>query len=298
VSASPLTAASPRGAGVVLPQRVRGAARAIVARLGVSGIAAALLLVFLTVVAVFAPDIRPQDPDLVQLGSTFAGPSSAHWLGTDQSGRDVFSRLIVGARPALLGPLLVVVLATVIGSILAIASAWAGGIIDGIVGRTLDLLFAFPAILLAILAVAVLGASLLAAVIAVGIAYIPYVARVVRSEAVRQRTLPYIAACEAQGQSPARICARHLLPNLLPLIIAQATVSFGYAMIDLSALSFLGFGVQAPAADWGEMVAAGEPGILLHAPVESISASFMIVITVLAFTVLGERLGAPAGRRV
>jgi peptide/nickel transport system permease protein len=273
------------------------ALRSLVARIGWAGVAAGVVLVLLALLALFAPLIAPHDPNLVQLGSVYSAPSREHWLGTDASGRDVLSRLIVGTRPALLGPLLVVSFATAIGTVLAVSSAWRGGIVDALIVRTLDILFAFPAILLAILAVAVFGAGLTAVVMAVGVAYIPYVGRIVRSEAMRQRSLPYITACEAQGQSAARICARHLVPNLLPLIIAQMTVSFGYAMIDLSAISFLGFGVQPPTADWGEMVASGEPGILVHHPIEAMCASAMIVITVLAFTVLGERLGAAKERR-
>lgn len=278
-----------------------GSGRALAAlkrRIGWAGIVAAAVLALLVLIAVFAPWIAPHDPDQVSLGDAYATPSPEHWLGTDATGRDIASRLIIGSRPALLGPLMVVAFATLIGTLVAIAAAWRGGLVDAFSVRILDILFAFPAILLAILSAAVFGAGLTAVVLAIGIAYIPYVARVIRSEAVRQRSLPYITACEAQGQTGLRICLRHLLPNLLPLIVAQMTVSFGYAMIDLSAVSYLGFGVQPPAADWGQMVASGQPGILISQPMEAFSASALIVITVLSFTVLGQRLGAPRERRL
>lgn len=270
----------------------------VAARIGWAGVAAAVTLGLLALLALVAPLVAPHDPNQVSLMDAYAGPSVDHWLGTDASGRDIASRLIVGTRPALVGPLLVVCFATIVGTLLAVVASWRGGAADAVLVRILDIIFAFPAILLAILGAAVFGGGLMVAVIALGIAYIPYVARIVRSEAVRQRSLPYIVACEAQGQSSWRICLRHLGPNLLPLIIAQMTVSFGYAMIDLSAISFLGFGVQPPTADWGQMVASGQPGILRGYPMESLAASALIVIAVLAFTVLGQRLGAPKERRL
>lgn len=272
--------------------------RSAAARIGWAGVAAAVALGLLAVLALVAPLVAPHDPNQVSLMDAYAGPSADHWLGTDASGRDIASRLIVGTRPALAGPLLVVGFATIVGTLLAVVAAWRGGAVDAVLVRILDVIFAFPAILLAILGAAVFGGGLMVAVVALGVAYIPYVARIVRSEAVRQRHLPYIVACEAQGQSSWRICLRHLVPNLLPLIIAQMTVSFGYAMIDLSAISFLGFGVQPPTADWGQMVANGQPGILRGYPMESLAASALIVIAVLAFTVLGQRLGAPRERRL
>jgi peptide/nickel transport system permease protein len=290
--------ATPVPIEVAQPRTTRAPLRAMVERIGWGGVVAAAVLVLLFLMAIFAPLLTPHDPNQVSLGEAYASPSSAHWLGTDATGRDIVSRLIVGSRTALLGPLLVVLFATLVGTSIAVLAAWRGRMTDTIAVRILDILFAFPAILLAILSAAVFGAGLTAVVLAIGIAYIPYVARVIRSEAVRQRSLPYITACEAQGQSALRVCARHLVPNLLPLIIAQMTVSFGYAMIDLSAVSYLGFGVQPPTADWGEMVANGQPGILLGHPAESLSASALIVVAVLAFTVLGQRLGAPKERRL
>jgi energy-coupling factor transporter ATP-binding protein EcfA2 len=162
-----------------------------------------------------------------------------------------------------------------------------------VVSRILDILFAFPGILLAILAIALFGAGLPSAVVALAVAHMPYIARVTRAAAILERGLPYVAALRVHGFSAIQICTRHLLRNLAPLITAQATVSFGYVMVDLAAISFLGLGVQPPSADWGVMVASGEPSILEGHPQQSLCAGILIVITVCAFTILGERLADP-----
>lgn len=261
-----------------------------VSSLSRAGGIAAGVIVFLALVAVLGPVIAPQDPNQVNLLAPFAGPSAAHWLGTDDSGRDLLSRLIVGSRTALLGPLLVVTIAGAAGSALAIASAWYGGWLDAVISRALDILFAFPGILLALVVTAIFSPGLTAAVAALSFGYISYIARVVRSEALRQRRLPYIQACEVQGFSAASICLRHMLPNLFPMIVAQVTISFGYAMVDIAALSYLGLGVQPPTPDWGLMVASGQSSIMRGYPEESLYAGFLIVIAVMAFTVLGDRL--------
>ena len=152
------------------------------------------------------------------------------------------------------------------------------------------MLFAFPGILLAVLAAAVFGPSLTAAATALAVAYTPYVARVLRGAALRERAQQYVAALEVQGFSGAAICLRHLVPNILKLIVAQATVLFGYAMVDLAAISFIGLGVQPPQPDWGVMVAEGENGVLQGYPAESIAAGVAIMIVVIAVNLLGERL--------
>jgi peptide/nickel transport system permease protein len=173
---------------------------------------------------------------------------------------------------------------------MAVAAAWAGGWVDSVISTVLDILFAFPAILLAILAAAVFGAGLTAPTLALAIAYMPYVARVLRGAALRERAREYISALEVQGLSAALICLRHLVPNLMPLIVAQGTLLFGYAMVDFAAISYVGLGVQPPQADWGVMVATGQAGVLQGYPLESISAGLCIVVVVVAVNLLGERL--------
>lgn len=261
-------------------------------RLGLVGYAAVVVIVLLAVMAVFAPVLAPHDPNAIDLLHPFASPSAAHPLGTDDTGRDLLSRLIWGSRTILIGSLVIVALEVALGVPVALASAWKGGYVDGVLSRILDVLFAFPGILLAILVIAFFGAGLRSAVVALAVAHMPYLARVTRGAAIRERRLAYVEALEVQGFSGPRICLRHLTPNLTPLIIAQATVSFGYVMIDLAALSFLGLGVQPPTADWGVMVSSGEQAILTGHPAQSLYAGTMIIVAVCAFTILGERITA------
>lgn len=253
-------------------------------------IACSVVLAVAAVVAILGPIIAPHDPDESSLGNAFVGPGAGHLLGFDSQGRDLFSRLLVGARTAMLGPLLVVTIAMACGSLLAVVAAWRGGSTDSVISTVLDILFAFPGILLAVLAAAVFGPGLIAPTLALAVAYTPYIARVLRSAAVRERAREYIAASEVQGLPAVAICVRHLLPNLAPLIVAQATLLFGYAMVDFAAISYVGLGVQPPQADWGVMVAAGQSGVLQGYPAESLSAGLCIVIVVVAFNLLGERL--------
>lgn len=252
--------------------------------------ACALFIIVITVIALLAPVIAPYNPDALNILARFQGPSAQHLLGTDSLGRDLLSRLIYGARLSLLGPFLIIVLATISGTFLAIVSAWIGGLFDNVVSRILDILFAFPGLILAVLAVALFGAGLIAPVIALSIAYLPYIARVLRSGAMRERALPYIDACYAEGLPTRTIAIRHLLPNIMPLVLVQATLSFGYALVDLAAISYLGLGVQPPASEWGLMVANGQSSILSGHPQESLLAGLMIVLTVVAFNLLGDRL--------
>jgi peptide/nickel transport system permease protein len=242
--------------------------------------------------AIFGPLLAPQDPDASNLANAFVGPVQGHLLGFDSQGRDLFSRLLTGARTSIAGPFLVVAIAMTAGSVLAVAAAWAGGWIDSVISTAMDILFAFPAILLAILAAAVFGAGLTAPTLALAIAYTPYIARVLRGAALRERAREYVAACEVQGLSAIAICARHLIPNLMPMIVAQATLLFGYAMVDFAAISYIGLGVQPPTADWGVMVASGQAGVLQGYPAESLSAGLCIVVVVVAVNLLGERLAA------
>jgi peptide/nickel transport system permease protein len=276
--------------GVSIAPAARRVRFARLPQIGTVGVVSAVVILVLALVAIFAPVLTPHDPNAIDLLHPFAAPSSEHLLGTDDTGRDLLSRLIAGSRTSLVGPLVVVILEVALGVPLALVAAWRGGLVDGVVSRVLDVIFAFPGILLAILVIAFFGAGLKSAVIALAIAHMPYLARVTRGAAIRERRLAYVQALEVQGFSAVRICARHLVPNLIPLIVAQATVSFGYVMIDLAGLSFLGLGVQPPTADWGVMVSAGEQNILAGHPEQSLYAGALIVITVCAFTLLGERL--------
>jgi peptide/nickel transport system permease protein len=257
---------------------------------GAAGLASAAVIAVATFVAIFGPLLAPYNPDLPNLSLAWVGPTGGHLLGYDFQGRDVLSRLLAGAQSSMVGPLAVVILSLSAGAVLAVASAWRSGATDAVISSGLDILFAFPGILLAVLATTVFGAGLVAAAIALSVAYMPYVARVLRGAALKERGQPYVAALEVQGFSGPSICLRHILPNMMPLIVAQATIMFGWAMVDLAAISFLGLGVQPPAPNWGVMISENQVGVLQGYPLPAISAGVCIVVVVIAFNILGERL--------
>ncbi|CAN5626907.1 ABC transporter permease [soil metagenome] len=258
-------------------------------------VATCVLGVF-AVLAVVGPWLVPHDPNAVSLSDVFGQPSPAHPLGFDVSGRDLFSRLVVGARTAIAGPLILVLVSTVLGVTAALIAAWSGGVVDAVISRLFDVTLALPGLLLAIVAAAVFGASLTTAALALSISYIPYVGRVVRAEAIRQRHRAYVQAAWLQGMSATRICVTQILPNLLPLIIAQVVLSLSYAVIDIAAMSYLGLGIQPPTADWGTMVASGQSSVLQGYPIEIIAASSCVIALVMALGIVGDALGERADR--
>lgn len=251
-------------------------------------------LVLVALLAVVGPLITPFDPTEGNIVERYLAPGVEHWLGTDQAGRDLFARLATGARSTILAALAVAALTVLFGGSLALVAVWFGGRVDGVITRFLDFLFAFPNLLLAVLAVAIFGARVETAVVALSIGFAPYTARVIRSVALRERNLGYVRSAELQGISGLVITFRHLLPNVKQQVLTGASINFGYAMIDLAALSYLGFGVQPPDADWGLMVSSGQASLLAGYPQESIYAGTCIVLTVAALGYLGEQLG---GRR-
>lgn len=272
-------------AGRTAPSLVRrGASNDVVVRLSVA------ILTLGAAAAIFGPYLAPHDPDAIDLSYAFANPSLSHLLGTDDLGRDILSRLLVGARTALTAPLAVVLICVAVGTVLAIAAAWIGGWFDTAASRVMDVLFAFPGFILAVLAVAIFGTGLTAPIIALSISYIPLVARVLRTAALREVNLPYADALQVQGASTLSICMRHIVPNLAPLIVVQATVGYGYALLDLAAISYLGLGIQPPQADWGIMIADGQSSIIGGHPQQSLYASLCVVAVVVAANIVGDRL--------
>ncbi|MCZ9883474.1 ABC transporter permease [Arthrobacter sp. B2a2-09] len=267
-------------------------------RLGWIGMVCTGIVAVVVLAALVGQFLVPYDPTVGSVVQRHLGSSAEHLLGTDQAGRDIFSRLIAGARTSLVGPLIVVVATAVAGSMLALTAVWFGGRMDAFLGRVLDVLFAFPSLLLAILGVAIFGPGLVTASIALAVAYIPYSARVIRSVALRERNLPYVKAAELQGINGFTITLRHILPNVWTQILTGSTINFGYAIVDLAALSFLGLGIQPPAADWGLMISNGQESLQQGFPEQSLYAGLCIVATVAAMAYLGERLGgrAAAGR--
>lgn len=248
--------------------------------------------VALVAVALLAPVIAPHDPNAGDVLAVLQPPSPEHPLGTDASGRDLLSRLIYGARTALLGPLVVVVVATTLGTGLGILAAWRRGWVDSLVGRAFDLVFSFPSMLLALLFVAVMSPGMVTAALAVSIAFVPAIGRLVRASALREVNEPYVQALQTQGFGPFHICGRHVLPNLWPVILAQVTTAFGYAMVELAGISFLGLGVQEPTADWGKMIQTGQGSIVRGYPQESLCAGIVLVVAVVCFISLGDILSS------
>ncbi|HEV7148046.1 MAG TPA: ABC transporter permease [Pedococcus sp.] len=259
--------------------------------------ACGLVLLLLVAVAAFAPLLAPYDPNTTDLGNALLGPTSAHWLGTDQVGRDTLSRLMLGARTSLVGPLAVVVVASLLGVSVGLLAGWCGGWVDAAIGRLVDIGFAFPALLLAILAVSLFGKGLFAPVVAMCVAYTPFMARQVRGLVRTIKSRPFVSAYSVQGFGPVSIAVRRVLPNIAPLMLAQATVMFGYALLDLAALSFLGLGAQPPTSDWGAMINDGRGAVLLGQPLSALVPSVAVVVTVVAFNVVGEQLGDGISRR-
>jgi peptide/nickel transport system permease protein len=263
---------------------------------GVAGVVSAFVIAVAALAAIVGPLVAPYNPTVPDTTLQFVGPAGAHLLGFDVDGRDVLSRLLAGAQSSMAGPLAVVVISLALGTALAVTSAWRRGATDATVSAALDILFAFPGILLAVLATAVFGPGLTAASVALAIAYVPYVARVLRGAALKERSQPYVDALSVQGLSGPAICLRHIVPNMASLIVAQATIMFGWAMVDLAAISFLGLGVQAPAPNWGVMISENAVGLQEGYPLPTLAAGACVVIVVIAFNVLGERLLARAAR--
>jgi ABC-type dipeptide/oligopeptide/nickel transport system permease subunit len=253
------------------------------------------IVALMTLAAIFAPFLAPYNPDQVDLAAVHSGPSTAHWLGTDALGRDILSRMIFGARTALLGPLLVVVSSTVLGILLGLVAGWRGGWLDAVLGRIFDVVFAFPSLLIAIMAVALFGKGLVAPVIAMSIAYAPFVARLTRSLVASERSRPYVAAYRVQGFGGAWIAVRRVLPNVTPIVGAQSTLNFGYVLAELAGLSFLGLGVQPPTADWGAMINEAQAGLIGGYFLPAIVPAVAVVIVVVAVNVIGEELSDRIG---
>ena len=257
---------------------------------GLIGMISAAVIIAATLAAIFGPLLAPFPPNLPNLSLAWVGPGGGHLLGFDFQGRDVFSRLLVGARTSMLGPLAVVAISVTAGSLLAIIAAWRRGPADAAISRRSRHPVRVPRHPARGAGRGGVRAGLTAAALALSVAYMPYVARVLRGAALKERSQPYVAALEVQGAKATVICLRHLIPNIAPLIVAQATILFGYAMVDLAAISFLGLGVQPPTANWGVMISENQTGIPQGYPLPALSAGLCIVAVVIAVNVLGERL--------
>jgi len=250
----------------------------------------ALLVVLLVVVAaVFSPLLAPYDPIAQSPYATLQPPSWAHWLGTDQLGRDVLSRLIYGSRVALIVGFGAVAIGVIVGMPLGLVSGYLGGIVDDIIMRIVDALVAFPGLILTLGLVAALGRNLTNLVLAIGIANIPWIARIVRGQVLSFRELDYIQAARSIGAGHLRIMLAHIWPNTLAPVIVQSTLGLGYAVLTEASLSFIGAGISPPTATWGSMLQFAF-GFLNRAPLLSIVPGIAIFMLVLAFNMLGDIL--------
>jgi peptide/nickel transport system permease protein len=217
------------------------------------------------------------------------GPSAAHWFGTDELGRDILSRILFGAHLTLGAGLAVVLLASLAGVPLGLASAYAGGWIDNLIMRVMDVILAFPSILLAMAIMAALGFNLQNAVLAVALVYVPKFARVVRAAALGEKSLDYVRAAQALGCRPWRVMFVHLLPNCIAPIIVLATLSLATAILEAAALSFLGLGAQPPMSEWGRMLSDGRGMFQTH-PHVMIFPGLAIAFSVMAINLFGDGL--------
>jgi peptide/nickel transport system permease protein len=248
-----------------------------------------VIVVLAVLAATLGPVLTPYDPSAQTLAERLGPPSPTHPFGLDELGRDILSRLLSGARISLLVGLAVVSVSSLIGMTLGSIAGYFGGGIDDLISRVIDILMAFPGILLAIALVAVLGPSLTNVVLALSvIGWVGY-ARLVRGQALRAREFEYVQAARALGAGPARIVARHVLPTAFPAVIVQATLGMAGAIIAEASLSFLGLGVQPPTPSWGTMLDAGRSH-LFDAPHLTIFPGLAIATLVLGFNFLGDGL--------
>lgn len=248
-----------------------------------------IVLIIFFLVAVVGPFVIPGNPYEVNLVSKYMAPSGAHWLGTDNLGRDTLTRMIYGARTTLLVSFLAVAIGSVTGVLLGLCAGYFGGYTDTLLSRFIDILLAFPGLLLAILVVAVLGSGTMNTIIAISFFSIPGMARRTRGMVTSIKKREYVQACNIFGASNARIIATHIFPNCTSLIIVDVTLALGTAILTSSALSFLGLGVQPPTAEWGAMMNQAREMIRI-APVHAIIPGIAITLVVLSFSLVGDGL--------
>lgn len=254
-----------------------------------SAIAGAIVVLIFFVLAIFAPLIAPYDPTHIEMSKKLDPPSSEHWLGNDDKGRDIFSRLLYGARISLTVGILSTVLGAIIGIVLGVVAGYYGRWVDSLIMRICDVLLAFPGILLALAIVSILGPSTTNVIIAVAFFAIPTFARIVRGSTLSVKKLEYVDAIKAMGSSDFRIIFKHILPNITSPIIVQATLYIASAIITASALSFLGLGTQPPTPEWGTMLAQGR-SYIAQAPHLTLFPGLVILIVVIGFNLFGDGL--------
>jgi peptide/nickel transport system permease protein len=284
--------APPRAAAAVAPPRQAPspwvAARRRFTR-SRTGLAGAVVLLAIALAAIFAGQVAPYSPTKQDFRIERQAPSASHPMGTDEFGRDVLSRVIWGAQASLAAGAVAASIALGVGLVLGMVAAYYGGRADSLIMRSMDVVLAFPYILLAIAVVAILGPGLRNAMVAIGIVYVPYYARVIRGSVLSVKQREFVDAARALGAGDQRIMWQHVLPSCLAPLIVQTTLNVGQAIIDTAGLSFLGLGTQPPTPDWGNMLAAGR-NYIIDAPWIVTFPGLAILATVLAFNLMGDAL--------
>lgn len=258
------------------------------ARRKVSVLGAVILLFFL-LVALFGPMFCTQDPLAQDLVHKYQQPSSEHWFGTDNLGRDTFTRMVYGARVSLSISFAGVMSGCLVGVLLGVCAGFFGDWVDTLVSRLIDILLAFPSLLLAITVVAILGSGTENTAIAIAIFSIPSIARMVRGIVMSNKDAEYIQACRVMGASNARMIFTHIIPNAISQIIVNITLNLGTAILTASSLSFLGLGVQPPAPEWGAMLSTGRDVIRAY-PLAVLIPGIAITLVVMSFSLVGDGL--------
>ncbi|PEJ56432.1 MULTISPECIES: nickel transporter permease [unclassified Bacillus (in: firmicutes)] len=247
------------------------------------------IVLFYILVAIFAPLISPKDPFAIDLMHKLQTPSMEHWMGTDDKGRDILSRIIYGSRLSISVGFVSVLFGAVFGITLGLIAGYYGKWMDTIIMRVVDVLLAFPGILLALAIISALGPSLINVMVAVGIFSVPMFARIVRGSTLSVRKLEYIDAIRALGATDATIIFKHILPNILSPIIVQATLKLATAILSAAGLSYLGLGAQPPSPEWGAMLSSGRD-YLFTAPHIALFPGIAISTLVLGFNIFGDGL--------
>ncbi len=248
-----------------------------------------VVIAVFVLVAVAAPLIAPYDPVATSWTAIRKAPSMQHWMGTDENGRDVLSRVVFGARASLLAGVVSVLIAAGVGVPVGLLAGFAGGRVDAVIGRVVDAMLACPFLILAIALAAFLGPALTNAMVAIGVTAAPVFARVARSATMDTMTHDYVEAARAVGNPPWRVALRHVAPNIIPPVLVQATLAIALAIIAEASLSFLGLGQQPPAPSWGSMLNSAQR-FLTQAPWLAVFPGAAIFLAVLAFNLVGDGL--------
>ncbi|MFP3392794.1 nickel transporter permease [Brevibacillus sp. SIMBA_040] len=246
-------------------------------------------IIVFVLVGILAPYLAPYDPIAQNLSNTLKPPSAEHWLGTDDSGRDILSRILYGARVSLTIGFFSVIGSLIVGALLGLLAGFFGNRIDTIISRLFDIMLAFPGVLLAIAIVAILGPGLFNALLAIAIVNIPMYGRLIRAKVLSVKQEEYIMAARAQGMSTWRILFRHVLPNSWTPLIVQGTLGIASAILEAAALGFLGLGAQPPEAEWGKMLADSRDYIT-NAPWVVMTPGLAIMLSVIGFNLFGDGL--------